>query len=84
MRPEAMLLLERSGEGYPGRVRRTAYLGPLVEYDVDVADTALCLTQYDPRQVHPVGTEVCVQFVTEALYLLPPAVSGPSPSGREL
>jgi len=84
VRPEAMLLLERSGEGYPGRVRRTAYLGPLVEYDVDVADTALCLTQYDPRQVYPIGTEVCVQFVTEALYLLPPAVSGPSPSGREL
>jgi ABC-type Fe3+/spermidine/putrescine transport system ATPase subunit len=71
VRPEAMLLVERGSEGYPGHVRRTAYLGPLVEYDVDVADTTLCLTQYDPRQVYPVGTEVWVQFVTEALYVLP-------------
>jgi hypothetical protein len=53
-------------------ITTTAYLGPLVEYDVDVADMALCLTQYDPRQVYPVGTEVRVQFVTEALYGLPP------------
>src|SRR5262245_59772787 len=68
VRPEAMLLLERGSEGYPGRIRRTAYLGPLVEYD---ADMALCLTQYDPRQVYPVGAEVRVQLVTEALYLLP-------------
>jgi ABC-type Fe3+/spermidine/putrescine transport system ATPase subunit len=37
VRPEAILLLERGSEGYPGRVRRTAYLGPLMEYDVDVA-----------------------------------------------
>jgi iron(III) transport system ATP-binding protein len=74
VRPEAILLGECGREGgYPGRVRRTAYLGPLVEYDVDVADMALCLTQYDPRQVYPVGAEVCVQFVTEALYVLPPA-----------
>jgi len=45
---------------------------------------ALCLTQYDPRHVYPVGAEVRVQLVTEALYLLPPAVSVPSPSGRGL
>jgi iron(III) transport system ATP-binding protein len=73
VRPEAILLLERGSEGYTGRVRRTAYLGPLVEYDVEVADMALCLTQYDPRQVYPVGAEVRVQFVTAALYVLPPA-----------
>jgi iron(III) transport system ATP-binding protein len=73
VRPEAILLMERSGEGYPGCVRRTADLGPLVEYDVAVADMALALTQYDPRQVYPVGTEVRVQFVPEALYLLPSA-----------
>jgi hypothetical protein len=72
-RPEAVLLLERDSAGYPGRVRRTAYLGPLVEYDVDVADMALCLTQYDPRQGYPVGTEFRLQLVTEALYVLPPA-----------
>jgi iron(III) transport system ATP-binding protein len=70
VRPEA-ILIGRSGDGYPGRVRRTAYLAPVVEYEVDVAGTALVLTQYDPRQVYPVGTEVYVQLVTEALHLLP-------------
>jgi iron(III) transport system ATP-binding protein len=70
VRPEASLI-ERSGDGYPGRVRRTSYLGPVVEYEVDVAGVALVLTQYAPRQVYPVGIEVRVQLVTEALYLLP-------------
>ena len=69
-RPEA-ILIDGSGAGYPGRVCRTAYLGPIVEYDVDVAGTLLTLTQYDPRQVHSVGSEVHVQLVQEALYLLP-------------
>ena len=55
----------------PGRVRRTAYLGPIVEYDVDVTGTVLVLTQYNPREVYPVGTEVRVQLVKDALYLLP-------------
>jgi iron(III) transport system ATP-binding protein len=69
-RPEA-ILVGRCGDGYPGRVRRTAYLGPVVEYDIDVAEIVLVATQYDPREVYPVGTEVRVQLATEALYLLP-------------
>ncbi len=69
-RPEA-IILDRSGDGYPGRVRRTAYLGPIVEYDVDVADVVVTLTQYDPREVYAVGTEVRVRLITETLYLLP-------------
>ena len=74
-RPEA-ILLHSHGDGYAGRVRRTAYLGPIVEYDVEVTDIVLSLTQYDPRQVYAVGTEVRVQLVTEALYLLPQEVEG--------
>ena len=69
-RPEA-ILVAHSGDGYAGCIRRTAYLGPVVEYDIDVAGTVLVATQYDPRQVYPVGTEVRVQLVTETLYLLP-------------
>jgi len=71
-RPEA-ILLNGGSAGYPGRVCRTAYLGSIVEYDVDVAGTLLTLTQYDPRQVHSVGSAVHVQLVEEALYLLPEA-----------
>ena len=69
-RPEA-IMVDVKGEGYPGRVRRVAYLGPIVEYEVEVPGTALVLTQYDPRQVYAVGTEVRVRLVEEALYLLP-------------
>ena len=69
-RPEA-ILVARSGDGYTGHVRRTAYLGAVVEYDIDVAGVVLAATQYDPRAVYAVGTEVRVQLVTEALYVLP-------------
>jgi iron(III) transport system ATP-binding protein len=69
-RPEA-ILVARSGDGYTGYVCRTAYLGPVVEYDIDVAGVVLAATQYDPREVYAVGTEVRVQLVTEALYVLP-------------
>ncbi|MBI3325581.1 MAG: TOBE domain-containing protein [Nitrospinae bacterium] len=69
-RPEA-IMLHRNGDGYPGRVCRAAYLGPIVEYDVEVTGVVLTLTQYDPREVYPLGTEVHVKLVEEALYLLP-------------
>ena len=69
-RPEA-ILVARSGDGYTGHVCRTAYLGSVVEYDVDVAGVMLASTQYDPREVYAVGAEVRVQLVTEALYVLP-------------
>src|SRR5512145_2930129 len=39
-RPEA-ILVARSGDGYRGYVCRTAYLGSVVEYDVDVAGVVL-------------------------------------------
>jgi iron(III) transport system ATP-binding protein len=69
-RPEAVRL-DVGGGGYPGRVSRAAYLGPTVEYEVEVAGAVLVLTQYDPGEVYPVGAEVHVQLVKDALYLLP-------------
>jgi iron(III) transport system ATP-binding protein len=69
-RPEA-ILVARCGDGYTGHVRRTAYLGPVVEYDIDVAGVVLVATQYDPHEVYPVGTEVHVRLISEALYVLP-------------
>jgi iron(III) transport system ATP-binding protein len=69
-RPEAIIMDVGAG-GYPGRVCHVAYLGPVVEYEVVVAGVALVLTQYDPRKIYPVGTEVRVQLDSEALYLLP-------------
>jgi iron(III) transport system ATP-binding protein len=71
-RPEAVRL-DVGGEGYRGRVSRAAYLGPIVEYEVEVAGEVLVLTQYNPDEVYPVGVEVHVQLVKESLYLLPKA-----------
>jgi iron(III) transport system ATP-binding protein len=69
-RPEAVRL-DVGDEGYPGQVSRAAYLGPTVEYEVEVAGEVLVLTQYDPGEIYPVGAEVHVQLVKEALHLLP-------------
>jgi iron(III) transport system ATP-binding protein len=74
-RPEA-IVPQRHGDGYAGRVRRTAYLGPIIEYEVEVTGTVLSLAQYDPRQVYAIGTEVRVQLVTDAVYLLPEEAEG--------
>jgi iron(III) transport system ATP-binding protein len=69
-RPEA-IKMDVSADGYAGRVRRAAYLGPVVEYEVEVMGLGLVLTQYDPHRVYPVGTEVHVQLDEEVLYPLP-------------
>jgi iron(III) transport system ATP-binding protein len=69
-RPEA-ISMDDSIDGYSGRVCHVAYLGPVVEYEVEVAGVTLVLTQYDPRKVYPVGTEVHVRLDKEALYPLP-------------
>jgi iron(III) transport system ATP-binding protein len=69
-RPEATVV-DVNSEGYPGRVSRLAYLGPVVEYEIVVPGEALVLTQYDQDEVYPVGTEGHVLLVKEALYLLP-------------
>jgi iron(III) transport system ATP-binding protein len=71
-RPEA-LRINTSQEGYPARVSHAVYLGPIVEYEVEVAGQTLALTQYDPHEVYPPGTGVYVQLVKGALYLLPKA-----------
>jgi iron(III) transport system ATP-binding protein len=68
--PEA-ILLDVGGEGHQARASRAAYLGPIVEYEVEVAGEVLVLAQYDPGEVYPVGAEVHMQLVKEALYLLP-------------
>jgi iron(III) transport system ATP-binding protein len=56
-----------------GVVRRAAYLGSVIEYDVEVAGQLLALTERDPRRMtlHPEGTEVGLRFLEDCLYVLP-------------
>ena len=55
-----------------GIVRRTAYLGSLAEYDVDVAGHLIAASVYDPteEQLFPVDSEVWLELLPENLYLV--------------
>ncbi|MEM7125816.1 MAG: ABC transporter ATP-binding protein [Chloroflexota bacterium] len=55
-----------------GTVRRTAYLGSLAEYDIDVGGQLVAAAVYDPseEQLYPVGSEVWLELLSDNLYLL--------------
>jgi hypothetical protein len=58
-----------------GIVRRAAYLGNVVEYDVEVGGQLLAVVEYDPRQIiiYPEGETVRLRFLEDCLYVLPEA-----------
>jgi len=73
VRPESMRL-RPNGEGrLTGRVERTAYLGSLAEYDLEVAGQRVAAVRYDPGEadLYPVGAQVGVALIEENLYLIP-------------
>jgi iron(III) transport system ATP-binding protein len=79
MRPE-MVHVRAPGEA-PGNplaetsatVVRTAYLGSLIEYDLQVGDTILSVVEHDPRQavIHAEGEAVIVSILEDCLFALP-------------
>lgn len=76
VRPETVRL-HPEANGVSGTVRRTTYLGPAVEYDVEVAGELLAVVDTDPLrpEIYPEGRTVGVSFLNEALYLLPESSS---------
>ncbi len=54
-------------------MRRSAYLGNVVEYDLEIAGQLLTVAEHDPRhgQVHPEGATVPVRLLEDVLYVLP-------------
>lgn len=76
VRPETVRL-HAEANGVSGTVRRTTYLGPAVEYDVEVAGELLSVVDTDPLrpEIYPEGRTVGVSFLNEALYLLPESAS---------
>jgi iron(III) transport system ATP-binding protein len=72
VRPEAIEL--HDDEGLPGTIRRVAYLGAVIDYDVEVAGQIASVLVYDPRRkaLRAEGSAVKLQFVENGLYLLPP------------
>lgn len=70
-RPEA---IELGGtDGLKAIVRRVAYLGSVIDYDVEVNGQLIGVLVYDPRRkaLYNEGEEVGLHFISEAAYLLP-------------
>ena len=55
-----------------GDVRRAAYLGNVVEYDLEVGDHLLTVAEHDPRHahVHEEGASVPIRLIEDCLYVL--------------
>jgi iron(III) transport system ATP-binding protein len=72
IRPE-MVKIDPSQGQVEGIVRRSTYLGNVVEYDIEVEGQLLTLVEYDPRHitVHPEGATVQLNFLEDCLYVLP-------------
>ncbi|GIW09639.1 MAG: polyamine-transporting ATPase [Dehalococcoidia bacterium] len=76
-RPEAVRLVHER-EAFTGTVRRAAFLGPLVAYEVEVAGCSLSVVDPDarPGRWYPPGSEARLGLIPEALTLLPYPASG--------
>lgn len=72
MRPE-MAEIDSPLAQVEGVVRRAAYLGNVIDYDVEISGQVLTLVDHDPRRVtvHPEGHSVKVRFLEDCLYVLP-------------
>ncbi|MBM4459919.1 MAG: ABC transporter ATP-binding protein [Chloroflexi bacterium] len=76
VRPEMIELVDnaiRNTQYIPGVVRRAAYLGNVIEYEVEVGGMRLSLIERDPRRadIHPEGQEVGLRLLEDCLYVLP-------------
>jgi iron(III) transport system ATP-binding protein len=72
VRPE-MVSVDADLPHAQGTVRRAAYLGSAIEYDLEIAGQLLTVAEHDPRHglVHPEGAQVPVRLLEDVLYVLP-------------
>ncbi len=72
IRPEMTMMNPSKGAHVSGIVRQSAYLGSIVEYDVEVNGQLLSLVENDPRRttIFSEGETVQVQFWDECLYVV--------------
>ena len=54
-------------------VRQAAYLGSVIEYDIETGGQLLAVVERDPRRMtlHAEGQEVGLRFLEDCLYVLP-------------
>ncbi len=74
-RPE-MIRVEAEGQGeLSGIVRRAAYLGNMVDYDVEIGGQLVTAAETDPRRmsIYPEGAKVGVSLLADCIHVLPAA-----------
>ena len=71
VRPEGIEM--GAEDGLQGIVRRVAYLGSVIDYDVELGGQLIGVLIYDPRRkaLHNEGDTVSLGVIPEATYLLP-------------
>ena len=72
-RPE-MIHVSRKGDGdLEGTVRRVAYLGNMVDYDIEVGGQLITAAETDPRRMNifPEGSPVGVSLLADCIHVLP-------------
>lgn len=74
VRPEMVeILAVDDAQCASGVVRRAAYLGNVIEYDIETGGQLLAVVEHDPRRMalHPEGQQVGLRFLEDCLYVLP-------------
>jgi iron(III) transport system ATP-binding protein len=74
VRPE-MVEIDPAQPVTTGLIRRAAYLGNLIEYDIEAEGQMLAVVERDPRRMtlHAEGQSVGLRFLEDCLYVLPEA-----------
>ncbi|MCJ7734452.1 MAG: ABC transporter ATP-binding protein [Anaerolineales bacterium] len=72
IRPE-MIRIKKTGELFKGIIRRAAYLGDVIEYDVEVSGQLITGLEKDPHvmELFPEGEQVTVGFAEGCIQVLP-------------
>jgi iron(III) transport system ATP-binding protein len=72
VRPE-MIRVKKTGEMFNGIIRRSVYLGDVIEYDLDVDGQMITGTETDPyvMDLFPEGEKVTVGFAEGCIQVLP-------------
>ncbi|OJX43952.1 MAG: ABC transporter ATP-binding protein [Chloroflexi bacterium 44-23] len=74
VRPE-MVRIKKDGELFSGTVRRAAYLGDVIEYDVEIGGELITGIETDPyvMEMFPEGLAVSIGFAEGCIQVLPAA-----------
>jgi iron(III) transport system ATP-binding protein len=72
IRPE-MIRVGTGSNGFKGVVRRAAYLGDSIDYEIEVGGQRLTAVENNPMQmdIFPEGTEVAVDIYSECIHVIP-------------